>query len=532
MIGWLPPERPTRQNPRRRILSHAIIRKAALSVFLALTAMAAGCVPHIPASVPVTQPDYWPTAEWRSSSPEAQGMDSSLLASMLEELSNDRIRMRSLLVIRNGYLVTQAYFDPYRPDTKVQIQSVTKSVIGALVGTAIQQGYIQSVDEKMLSFFPDRVYANPSRKKDAIRLRHLLSMSSGFPCQEFSDGGQRMELSSGWVQFMLDLPVDASPGKTFGYCDGNPHLLSAIIERTTGLTARDFGNRELFEPLGIAAVESADWWTDPQGISNGGYGLWLRPLDLAKLAFLYLHDGRWDGQQILPQGWAAASTTQYVQKLEGSGYGFLWTVYPDAAHYAALGLAGQQVHVYPSHNLIVVTTAELESYAEAPEIERMLTDYILPAVKSDAPLPENPDALARLQAAVETAANPAQPVPVLPALARRISGETYILSENPYGWGSVTLEFGEGSSVARVSTDAGATSDEIGLDNLFRAGKSQPAQFMRGRWIDGNTYSIDWTSLGSIGSLAIDLRFSASNVEVTVRPVVFGGAPTVIHGER
>jgi CubicO group peptidase (beta-lactamase class C family) len=459
-------------------------------------------------------------------------MDSGLLAKMLEEISADQTRVHSLLIIRNGYLVTDAYFHPYTADTKMQIQSVTKSVVGALVGIAIKQGYIKNVDERLLSFFPDRVYANPGGNKDSIRLRHLLSMSSGFPCQEFSDSGQAMEQTSGWIQFMLDMPVEAQPGKTFGYCDGNPHLLSAIIEKLTGMSAREYANRELFEPLGIPAVEAENWWTDPQGVSNGGYGLWLRPLDLAKLAFLFLHDGEWDRQQIMPAGWAAASSTPYIQKPEGSSYGYLWTVYPEAEHYAALGLAGQQIHVFPAENLIVVTTAELESYAEAPEIERMLGGYILPAIKSDQPLAEDADGLSRLRAAVERAANPAQAVPDLPEVAGEISGKNYSLEENPFGWESIMVAFEPGSSVARVSTDGGETSEEIGLDNLFRIGGSLPGQFMRGRWIDGETFVVDWMPVGTIGSLQVNLSYAGDGVDITVRPVAFGGEPVVMHGEQ
>ena len=151
---------------------------------------------------------------------------------------------------------------------------------------------------------------------------------------------------------------------------------------------------------------AADWWADPQGYSAGGYGLFLRPVDLAKFAFFYLHNGNWENQQILPADWAAASATQYIQKPEGPGYGYLWTVYPDAGRYSALGLAGQQIHIYPSKNLVVIVTAELETFIEAPEIERMLNEYILPAIRSDAPLADNAEGTTRLAEAVEFAANP------------------------------------------------------------------------------------------------------------------------------
>lgn len=460
-------------------------------------------------------------------------MDSVLLAQMLGDISTSKSSIYSVLVIRDGYMVTEAYFHPYTRDTKMHIQSVTKSVIGALVGIAIQKGYIKSEDEQLLSFFPNQIYANHSREKDSIRLKHLLSMSSGFPCQEFSESGQSMEQSPGWVPYMLDLPVDTPPGQTFGYCDGNPHLLSAILEKTTGMSTREFANQELFGPLGIPPVAPTDWWADPQGFSNGGYGLFLRPVDMAKLAFLYLHNGEWDGLQLMPTGWVADSTTQYVQKPEGPGYGYLWTVYPESGHYSALGLAGQQIHVYPSKNLIVIVTAELETFIEAPEIEQMLNEYILPAIKSDAPLAENTRGVSRLQEIVDVAANPVGHVPALPAIAKEISGELYTLQENPFGWQNALLRFESNASTAQISTTGPDDLDPVGLDNIYRPARLPENQYMmRGRWLDDQTFMIEWIQPGIPGSARIWLKYSRDSVEVTIEQLVFGGEPVVFRGTK
>ena len=509
--------------------------KTVLCVFLALSILIAGCAPLKSVSVKVPAPDHWPTAGWQSSTPEAQGMDSKLLAQMLEEVSANKTNIHSVLVIRNGYMVTEAYFHPYTRDTKIHIQSVTKSVIGALVGVAVKQGYIKSVNEKLLSFFPDRIYSNPSKEKDSIRLKHLLSMSSGFPCQEFSDSGRSMEQTWGWVQFMLDLPVDIPPGETFGYCNGNSHLLSAIVEKRTGMNTREFANQQLFKPLGIPPAEAFEWWVDPQGFSMGGDGLFLRPVDLAKLAFLYLHNGEWDGQQIFPRNWVADSTVQYVQKPEGPGYGYLWTVYPDTGRYSALGLGGQQIHVYPSKNLIVIATAELETFMEAPEIERMINNFILPAIKSDKPLAENSTGVARLQAAMDLATNPIQPVPPLPAIAQEISGKLYTLEENPYGWKNLVLIFKPGTSTAQVSTVGPDDLDEIGLDNIFRPARLPENQYMmRGHWMDDQTFGVEWWStVNNNGTSMIQVKYNGNNVEISIHNLIFDEAPlTVMKGTR
>jgi hypothetical protein len=338
---------------------------------------------------------------------------------------------------------------------------------------------------------------------------------------------------------MLDLPVDTAPGKTFGYCDGNPHLLSAILGIRTGMDTREFANQELFHPLGIPAVEESEWGTDPQGISNGGYGLSLRPVDLAKLGLLYLQNGKWDGRQILPETWTPDSTTQYIQKPEGPGYGYLWTVYPEKDRYSALGLGGQQIHVYPSKNLIVIVTASLETFVEAPEIEKMLDEYILPAVQSNDPLADNPAGNAQLESAIDLVANPLQSVPPFSAVAAKISGSTYEFSENPFGWKTMQLILEPGSSNAVVILDGVPL--QVGLDHLYRSSQIAPGRdiLLRGHWEGEDVFILDYpyplsggTTLGELGESQFQFRFTGDILEVTARQLVFGGEPIVLTGSR
>ena len=163
-----------------------------------------GCASPASVSMQAQEPDYWPTSGWKSSTPEAQGMDSALLAQMIEEISLNETSIHSVLVVRNGYMVTEAYFHPYTPDTKVHVQSVTKSVIGMLVGIALRKGILTDVEQHVLDFFRNRRVAYLSEAKESVQLKHLLSMTSGFDCQEFSSG-PRMEQTADRIQFMLDL---------------------------------------------------------------------------------------------------------------------------------------------------------------------------------------------------------------------------------------------------------------------------------------------------------------------------------------
>lgn len=467
-------------------------------------------------------------------------MDSTLLAEMLEGIIANETAIHSVLVIRNGYVVAEAYFHPYTRNEKMHVQSVTKSVIGMLVGKAISNGYIQSEEDRLVDFYQNRIFENPGGMKNSIQLKHLLSMSSGLDCQEFSSSGQSMEQTSGWVQFMLDLPVTSTPGGQFGYCNGNAHLLSSILEKTTGVTAREYANQVLFAPLGIPVVDESDWGGDPQRITLAGFGLHLRPVDLAKFALLYLNNGKWDGNQIIPEQWVADSTSEHVRKDDGSGYGYLWTVYPESDHYAALGMGGQQIHVYPSMNLIVITTAALESFAEASEIELMLNEYILPAVLSETPLPENETGVARLQAITETAAYPIQPVLALPAIALNISGSTYTFGENPLGWESLEFDFEAGADTAQIHLNGFPVLD-IGLDNIYRlsTGDAIGEILLRGRWADDQTFIVDYpypavgaTVLGELGETEFRFKFIGATVEVTAEQLIFGGEPVIIQGSR
>lgn len=489
------------------------------------------CTPAAATPTVVADPDYWPTDAWRYATPEETGMDADLLAQMIEDVVAEDTNLHSLLVVRDGYVVADAYFHPYTAETTSHVQSVTKSVIGALVGIAVRDGLIGSVDDRLLDYEPGRLFQNPSDEKSDIQLKHLLSMSSGLDCAEFS-GTTSMEESGNWVQYMLNLPMAAAPGEQFGYCNGNAHLLSDILTTVTGMSAREYANQELFAPLGIEPVDEGDWRGDPQRNTLAGYGLHLTTEDLARLGFLYLHNGQWDGQTILPEQWVANSVTEQIKKEDGSGYGYLWTVYPDENHYAALGLGGQQIHVYPAENLVVVTTAGLDSYAEAPEIEHLLDDYILPAIEAEEPLPENAAGVARLQAARKLATHPVQPVAELPDVALALSGREFTFDQNPMGWETMRFNFEQGSPVLQVTLNGQPL--EIGLDNLYRQSPFPPAPdlLLRGHWAEDGSFVVEQPNpagrLGELSEMAFRMVFDEGGMTVTAEDTIFGGEPIVV----
>jgi CubicO group peptidase (beta-lactamase class C family) len=178
---------------------------------------------------------------------------------------------------------------------------VTKSDDSTLVGMELGDGLLDSIDRKVVDFFPGRTIANLDDAKKAITIRHLLDMTSGLTWQDsLGVSFNAMESSPDWQQFVLDHPMAAAPGTSFNYSGGNTHLLSAILSKVTGKSAYAYAREKLFGPL---AIDDVLWRADPQGVSGGGAGLYLQPRDMAKIGYLWLRGGVWEGKQILPAAW-------------------------------------------------------------------------------------------------------------------------------------------------------------------------------------------------------------------------------------
>jgi CubicO group peptidase (beta-lactamase class C family) len=319
--------------------------------------------------------EYWPTKGWRTSTPEAQGMDSQKLAQMLAAIQQQHLNFHSVLVIRNGYIVSETYFPPYRQDTTHELYSCTKSFISTLIGIALDKGSIDRVDHHMVDFFPGRTFSNLDPQKEAMTLEDVLTMRSGLDWQEGDPAYAAMYRSPDWVKYVLDKPMAASPGSRFNYCSGCSHLLSAVLQQATGMNTRDFAGQYLFKPLGISNVK---WETDSSGIPIGGWGLQLTPRDMAKLGYLYLRGGQWEGRQIVSSNWVDTATQKHTNTDSDLGYGYQWWTYPSLAAYTALGRYGQTIFVVPAEDLVIVTTAQMEDHTE---IFKIIGGYILPTVQ-------------------------------------------------------------------------------------------------------------------------------------------------------
>jgi CubicO group peptidase (beta-lactamase class C family) len=347
----------------------------------------------------------WPTHGWQTSIPESEGMDSRVLKAMLEMVQTQNYNIDSITVTRNGTLVLDAALYPYSQDSKHIIHSCTKSIVSILIGIAIDQGFIENIQKPVLEFFPDRTASNLDPDKKALTLENLLTMTSGFRCRDSYlyrwSGLNDMMDSDDWVQFMLDLPMEERPGTKFEYCNGASFLLSAIITETTGMSSLEFAETYLFAPLGITDLS---WPTNPQGISIGWGELRMLPQDMAKIGYLYLSGGEWDGKQIVPTAWVENSTRKHISATLEDGYGYQWWV-DDSGLYLALGYAGQFIFVVPEKEMVVVFTSDLsESDFYLPQ--NLLNNYIIPAAGSLDPLPKNPAAESALRQIIEDLSQP------------------------------------------------------------------------------------------------------------------------------
>ncbi len=335
------------------------------------------------------EPDYWPTNGWRISTPEEQGMSSEKLQELQDYLDyiGWGFAVRSVLIIRNGYLVHEYYISPEYNETGRNIFSCTKSVTSCLVGIALTDGLIGSIDDPVLDYFPDYTIANRDSRKEAMSIRDLLTMTSGIQWDEddYQDHGNdffSMTSSLDWVQYVLDRPMETDPGWLWYYNSGCSHLLSAIVNVTTGNTMT-FAQTRLFEPLGM---DLQGWTRDPQLVPFGGSDLRICPRDMAKFGYLFLNNGTWEGQQIVPAAWVHDSIQPESVIYGTLGYGFQWWVDSETHHFSARGYLGQRIHIIPEEHIVIVFTGA----TNIADYNSLIYDYIVPAIDYTPPSPTLP----------------------------------------------------------------------------------------------------------------------------------------------
>ena len=318
--------------------------------------------------------------------PEEVGLDLSQLETISAELEkSDEHKIHSLLVMREGRLAFEAYYNGNSRESPHDIRSATKSITSLLTGIAVDQGLIGGVDDPVRQYLGEE-YQSPTLGHDML-LRHLLTMSNGMDCDDgdMSTRGQedRMYRSKDWVEYFVTLERAHDPGSISRYCTGGVVALGEIVSTAAGKDFADFADDVLFEPLGI---HNYRWsrFDDGRKVDTGGH-LYLTSQGLAKIGQLVLQNGEWEGRQLVSAEWLEQSTRTYTQ-LDGNPYGFLWWL--DKVRYGdeeiqlvrASGNGGQAIVVVPEHDLVVVATGGYYNSDEVRVIYELLYNVILPSV--------------------------------------------------------------------------------------------------------------------------------------------------------
>jgi CubicO group peptidase (beta-lactamase class C family) len=448
----------------------------------------------------------WPTAGWPTGAPEEQGIDSAKLAEGLLAVRQHGLNIHSLLIVRNGVMVLDAYFYPYDGKTVHEQASVTKSIMTTLIAIAADQGKLK-LDDPLLSFFPDRTVANRDAAKEHITVRHLASMSSGLDCTSANDEQtlDEMERSRDFVQFTIDRKMTSEPGTRFVYCSPGMHLLSAILQEATGMTALEFARQNLFQPLGIQDVI---WPTDAQGFNHGWSSIRLHPHDTAKIGYLWLNHGQWEGKQIVSRAWVENSVKTQIKTGRDDDYGYGWWITGEEGEYAAIGRGGQRIQVWPAINTLLVMTG---GGVDIDDIEPFIEPAFADLSKL---LPANPSAVAQLESALNAVRQPPPPKPVapLPAIATEVSGKTFVFEPNPLEIEELSLEFRDSAEAVLIlkHSDGEITSWPVGLDGVYRmsTGEYNLPQGVRGEWIDDQTLVVEYDNIANNDHIILRLRIA------------------------
>jgi CubicO group peptidase (beta-lactamase class C family) len=320
---------------------------------------------------PVNQNDGWIV-----STPGNENIDNELLdmAYRLVYKENRFVMARSLIVLRNGRLVGEAYPHDLADGRQIQnLQSCTKSFTSVLTGIAFSKGLLDSVTQALSSIYPEHFVAHADKKD--ITLQDALTMRAGI---DFNDGDHTIDLyqtSGSSVEFVLSRPKNFPSGTVFHYNDGAPQFVSEAIQKRSGKTLSEFADEYLFTPLQIAEWK---WESAKDGVTFGAFSLSLKPRDAARFGQLLLNDGKWNGQQLVDSSWIAnASRPLVTSDSYGASYGYYFWVYPAYPAYAAIGHGGQQIFVMPSKNLVIVYTAWPYTSGEMFDDFKELSDLIV-----------------------------------------------------------------------------------------------------------------------------------------------------------
>ena len=459
-------------------------------------------------------------ADLPRSSPEAQGVSSSAVLSFIQAADKDIDSMHSFMLLRHGHVVAEGWWSPYNAESPHSLYSLSKSFTSTAVGLAIAEGKL-SLDDEVLKFFPGEAPAVPSSNLKAMRVSDLLRMSTGQQAEPPRPADQS------WTKAFLAHPVPFKPGTHFLYNTSGTYMLSAIVQKATGVTVLDYLRPRLFEPLGI---EHPTWETSPQGISAGGYGLSVRTEDIARFGQLYLQKGKWQGKQLVPEAWVEAATAR--QTSNGSspnsdwdqGYGYqFWRC--RHGMYRGDGAFGQYCIVLPEQDAVIAITSGVK---DMQAVLNLIWDELLPALK---PAPLAPDAAARAQLEQTLKGLSLRP-PEGSGSPAQVLGRKYVFAANSSKLEAITLESdGRDGAVTLAARFDGVERRITCGRSAWQKGRLAWAQGPEqpvaagGAWTANDTFTARLCLYETPYLITIRLKFSGQQVEYNCESNV-GFGPT------
>jgi CubicO group peptidase (beta-lactamase class C family) len=466
------------------------------------------------------------------STPEAEGVSSAAILRFLEAAAQPPHEMHSFMLVRHGRVVAEGWWSPYAPEFNHTLYSMSKSFTSTAVGLAVSEGRL-TVNDKVVSFFPDDLPGTVSDNLAALRVKDLLTMSVGNEKEPTLD----MVKEENWVRTFLAAPITHPPGTTFMYNSGATYMCSAIVQSVTGQKLIDFLQPRLFQPLGIGGMT---WETCPRGINIGGWGLSVPTEALAKFGQLYRQMGVWHGRPLLPAAWVEEATTFKIQQpapakparpnaendwLQGYGYQF-WRSTHHA--YRGDGAFGQYTIVMPDQDAVLAITSESGNMQGQLDL---VWEHLLPAMKGT-PLPADSRAHARLQQTLSALALTPPKGQAAPSSIGRISGKTFRLDENELGLEAAVFKFETDACGFTVNTRQGEHPVVCGNANWRRGETALPGTPPRlisggapppgtkskvaasGAWKHANTFEMVWRYYETPHHDTVTCRFDGDTVRI------------------
>lgn len=330
---------------------------------------------------------YFPNNNWEKIENKIKNKDL-----LIEEIEKNYSNINGIMILENGYVLLEEYFNGKNIDYRGNVASCTKSILSATIGIAIDKGYINSVDDKVIDYYSD-IKLGKNKIRDKVTIKDLITMTATYAHKNMGQKLGKLIHSENWIEFSLSILGLGENKKEFNYTDASAHLLSGIISKTTGITTREFANKYLCNEIGMTEIPSVNmdsfhindilftdkksWLEDKQGITIGGWGLTLTLRDMAKFGLLYENFGKWDNKEIISKNWIEESTMNY-----STDYGYLWWLRETNSYnsYYAYGTGGNTIVCIPELNLTIAIASEV-TRDKIGDRWKLIDDFILPNLK-------------------------------------------------------------------------------------------------------------------------------------------------------